>query len=650
MNIMSGPALKYCILSAFVACFAVCGRCGLHPVEGRLDVRMINQRVTQGGNNPLFRLMIPEDVRGSLEYSEEFLQADHDCSLILRKIEENAADTTDVALMPKLSSDGRYCELSISCALERGEYILHVPKGLFKIYPDGYEEVSSIDFPEEDLMNLRVGGAWHKKGREWKNQALFSVHDDDGIDGQIASSVPGEYKHGYFSLLYPMLESLGLRGCVSLEGRRVGFTSVPPAPNGNLTTARRLQDECGWEIMSHSMKCLGERHNNWTVDSLNTPGASKILSESDWYGPGHSGNTTVFSLQDRCQYEPDENRSRWVKSEMDAIRPFAYDMVSGHPAFYNSDYSVDHHWGYWYSLAEEMGIHSKSWVMHNAQVSHSNIPEIAGISPFGFADVGDVVYNLPPLMTFASRMLCEGQMFGDNPTENSTDNRYNAKQFDWLCKKIDQAAAKGAWIILGGHFYRPCWDNSLPGALVSEGGSYPDEWVIPIKSTDDISDLSIPPARLGISSWREWYPCPGTRLEMMWRLLTYALLKGMKCVTGSEGFDIIGNRVNVGYFTGGKTVGFDKYDFEGSRDFYPHYVVGANDEVYYYNPASSEGIDIRMKIEIGKYGFPIIESESALTAEILNAVRPDGTRMQAASISDLPSGLWIVNSLKYIIP
>lgn len=49
---------------------------------------------------------------------------------------------------------------------------------------------------------------------------MFSIHDDDGMDGMIPFSIPMEYvKWGYFSILYPVLGSLGLRGYVSMEGR-----------------------------------------------------------------------------------------------------------------------------------------------------------------------------------------------------------------------------------------------------------------------------------------------------------------------------------------------------------------------------------------------------------------------------------------------
>lgn len=61
---------------------------------------------------------------------------------------------------------------------------------------------------------------------------MFTVQDDDGIAGSFEDSDPHTYSSwGYFTILYPVMESLGLKATVSLEGRRAGFTASPPALN-----------------------------------------------------------------------------------------------------------------------------------------------------------------------------------------------------------------------------------------------------------------------------------------------------------------------------------------------------------------------------------------------------------------------------------
>lgn len=80
---------------------------------------------------------------------------------------------------------------------------------------------------------------------------------------------------GIFQILYPVLESLGLRGCVSMEGRRCGFTAYPPTLNDNGRIARRLQDERGWEMPLEGMDPLG--------DPLTPPARLGIKDWSEWY-------------------------------------------------------------------------------------------------------------------------------------------------------------------------------------------------------------------------------------------------------------------------------------------------------------------------------------------------------------------------------
>ena len=112
---------------------------------------------------------------------------------------------------------------------------------------------------------------------------------------------------------------------------------------------------------------------------------------------------------------------------------------------------------------------------------------------------------------------------------------------------------------------------------------------------DSANDPMTPPAHLGISRWSDWYPCPGTRLEMMWKVLKYAKDKGLKCVTCAEGFETMGNKASAGYFNDGLRFGMDRYAGLWDTDsVYPHYVVSATDEVSYYNPLIVEDLTIEI--------------------------------------------------------
>ena len=213
--------------------------------------------------------------------------------------------------------------------------------------------------------------------------------------------------------------------------------------------------------------------------------------------------------------------------------------------------------------------------------------------PNGLSDIGTININYPPMLSSGVRAGLEGQSMG-NYDSNSKDNTFNETHYKKFCAQIDEAAEKGGWIIFNLHTYREVWLNSLPGALVSEGGTYPDEWVIPMKGMDSAKDPLTPPSHLGISDRSEWYPCPGTRREMMWMVLKYAKEKGLKNITCEEGFEIMGNKASVGYFNNGYRFGMDYLGLMDTEDVYPHYMVSATDEMSYYNPLVSREYSIEL--------------------------------------------------------
>ena len=489
---------------------------------------------------------------------------------------------TVVVLHPMIDRYCRSCDFVSDYPLRKHrDFRINIPDGLFKICP-GFEEVDTIDVEEDLLRSFCVAGAWHKSGSVWRHQGMFSVIDDDSLDGQIPSSKHSKYTYGYWSLLYPLLESLDIKGNLAVEGRKIGIDYTPVKFNDNGRTLVRMQDEKGWDLLSHSMECLGELDNNWIVDDLDTPLALRLLEE----GPNKGTNQQTVSIYDkisRRQYWPNADNSEWEETPKRWIKPYVGNYETRRNVMYNPDFDIDWHWGQTKSRAEEYGIKYVGFVTHNSTSSHALVSEIRRYFPFGLSDIGAVNINYPPMLSSGVRSGLEGQsMAGYNG--NSTDNTFNEDHYKRFCAQVDEAAEKGGWIIFNLHTYREVWLNSLPGALVSEGGSYPDEWVIPMKGMDSANDPLTPPAHLGISDWSEWYPCPGTRLEMMWKVLKYAKEKGLRNVTCSEGFSIMGNKVSVGYYNNGYKFGMDIFGLRDTEEVYPHYIVSATDEVSFYNP------------------------------------------------------------------
>lgn len=528
-----------------------------------------------------FHVSLKDDFKGTLWLNESKISQNNLKSII------NYSDSV-LELDPSLEKDRRSCIFVSPIPLYKmscGTFT--IPEEFFEIRPD-YVEVNDIDLDETDLSCFNVAGAWHKNGSKQESPAMFSIIDDDSCDGQIRSSKPARYTYGYYSLLYPLLESLGLKGNLAAVGRNMGINETPYDLSDNGKTLLRFQNEKGWDILSHSMDCIGETVNNWMVDSLTSPLATKIFNE----GPnkGQNANTvSVYDLQTRKQYWPNADNTDWEETPLRYIKPYVADYDTHKELMYNPDFNIDWHWGEWKRRAEEFGINAVGFVTHNSTSSHSLVPCIMTVFPYGLSDVGTININTSPMLSSGVRAGLEGQSLG-NYDGNSTDNTFNEKHFKAFCGQIDETLELGGWIIFNLHAYRDCWLNKLPGKLVSEGGTYPDEWVIPMKGMDSANDSFAPPAHLGISDWSEWYPCPGTRLEMMGEVLKYAKKKGLKNVTCSEGFRIMGNKKSYGYFNKGHRFGKDYFGMNDTKDIYPHYVVSATDEVYYYNPLLSSQI------------------------------------------------------------
>ncbi len=553
----------------------------------------------------------------------------------------NAGDASDtINLNVTFDADGKKCKLYPSSFIDSTGWSLVIPEGFFEVVPNYGEEWGIQNYNDNELENLSIVGAWKSDGNKWSHPGMFSIIDDDTIDGQIYSSANGAGSYGYYSLLYPLLESLGLKGNVAMEGRRAGLSATPPVLNENGKIAKRLQDIKGWEVMGHSMECLGEILNNWIVDSIHSSLAEKLLLENT-PGKDPASSVSIYDLQTHKQYHLET--SGWVETETRYIKPYAGHYDTRKPAMFNPDFDSEWAWGELAKRANDFGINMRTFVTHNTSSSHALVREIQKYLKYGFSDLTLPYFNTPPMLSTATRFAVEGTTLPGYKGEKDPDNTFNQEHFKIFKSRIDEAAEAGGWVAFNLHAYRVCWKNSLPGKLVSEGGDYPDEWVIPILETDDIDDQLNPPSRLGISSWKEWYPCPGTKLEMLHSLLKYAIDKGMLNVTASEGFEIMGNPIQAGYYSNGKKIGSDMYGLQSTSDNYPHYIKGANGAVDYYNPLISSEIVKKIDVTISSSVFTPCEDC------VFEAVSPTGLVKKVSSITELSKGLWIINGYKIII-
>lgn len=524
---------------------------------------------------------------------------------------------------------------------EDGEAIFNIiiPEGYFRI-DYNVEEVTEMPFGSDELEEMSVPGAWNVEGNGWSNQGMFSVHDDDLIDKYVKTSGSSRWMTGgYQSVLYPMLESLGLRGCLAIEGQRCGMTSNPPAINLNGRTALRLQNEKGWELMAHSMTARYD-YVNYYVESLDSDLARTILAEGKYSGQDNNNTTSVYDAETGKQYSVNKELDGWVETPREYIKCYVRDYNTGKLKMYNPVFPIDYQWGEFARLASEFGFKVSSWVTPAETSCHINVPMINEILPHGFANFEQEACNVPPLRSAVTRLPMEGLWLTGYKGECDTDNTYNKAHYEYFKSKIDEAADRGGWVVMALHAYRPCWKNSLPGALMSEGGDYPDEWVVPLRDMQTHPDDYLePPVEKGIEKWSDWYPCPGTRLEMLWDLLKYAKERGLLNVTNAEAFDIMGNRVNKGFYDGGSVLADDMVPIQGATGVYEHYIVGADGSVSYYKPALSASATLEYKIS------SVSEFECLFPADIYTI---DGLKLPVYYVDDLPKGFYIVNGRKIV--
>ena len=445
--------------------------------------------------------------------------------------------------------------------------------------------ISSTSYAEDRVKDkvLTSHGRWSTPStKDLKNRPMFCVHDDDTIDKFIPSSGPSSWMTGggYQSLLYPLLESVGdIRGNLAMEGQRVGFTADTPELNDNGKICKKLQDEKGWEIMAHSMTARYE-YANYLVESLDSELANTILANSNYSGVASNHTTSVYVSSKNKNYMVNHIK-QWVEVPTPYIKPYVKDYNTDRVIMYNPTFPVDYQWGEWLRIATSFGFKTKCWVTPGGTSTYVLVPIINRYIPWGFGNIKISQVNTIPLTSTIVRLPMENQpgYIG----QEDPDNSYKPELLQTWKKVVDEAIVKKGWVVFALHAYRPCWLNKLPGSLVSEGGTYPDEWVYPLRDITTYPDTYLdPPTEKGINKWSDWTPCPNTRLYMLYEILQYAKQKGMLNVTSSEAFNKIGNLMTVGVFTKGGKWNFDSSITKDVSD-YPHFIVGADGSMEYFN-------------------------------------------------------------------
>ena len=94
-----------------------------------------------------------------------------------------------------------------------------------------------------------------------------------------------------------------------------------------------------------------------------------------------------------------------------------------------------------------------------------------------------------------------------------------------------------------------------------------------------------PPARLGITSWAEWYPAPGTALDMLYKVLEYAISRGVHFASTEDALKQYGNILTIGHYNKNNQTYTPDTKMTIPASYNNYCVIGANGSVIYKSVA-----------------------------------------------------------------
>lgn len=400
------------------------------------------------------------------------------------------------------------------------------------------------------------------KGVNIKNKLkpIMSIVDDDTVDGQIPSSMGKSVPNntgGYFSVLLPIILSLNDKYEISAkvglacEGHRVGLTSyLQPNDdysqlneNGNLL--KLLSNKIGWDILNHSMSAQLPV-NTYGVDSINSALAGQILAEGSYVSPLNFYNTIVLDKSTGKWYEVNSTKTAWVERVPTKKYAMQYYRDYGTNNYHiNRDFDFDYSWGEWFKRAKELGLPYKSCIVYNgSSTSPFTIGASRKYAEYGVRTILDMT-NVPPIPAAVARYSII----------HSSEN--NAEVPSYLAKMkslVDECYSKHSWLVWMSHANNNSLQNRYNTGVdygLKKDNNYSSEWEIPLNASeittmDENNYWVNPPARLGVSRWKDWHPAPGTQIGAFYEVLEYAINKGIDIVTPTEGWSTHGNLMQIG--------------------------------------------------------------------------------------------------------
>jgi hypothetical protein len=486
-----------------------------------------------------------------------------------------------------------------------------------------------------NILNQLPKKSYSEEGLMYSTNGFMSFHDDDTIEWQLP--VSHEYGAtpetrissnvgGFASFLYPFMKSITerhkqgkklvlnattkgydlvdddnptlLRGKLvyglAAEGQRIGLIehlqSDVDSFEGKLNLcgelASKLHYKYGWDIMCHSMTARYIGKSYW-VESLDDPLVAQIETVATKHAPNYFDNSYIHCNDTNLDYEyriDDNNHGEWHLVSDHYLRPYlAKSLASNAPLYFNPRYSEYYQVDEWRKRAQVAGLPfidcGVSWgtsaSMRNALVRYEYFKD------WIMTGAKQLCNEVPLGASGIVRTLCY-------PQDNT--NRWQDSYFDFLKGLIDEAVAGGKWLILNGHVYNQVEQNHYFNSIdygERKCDTYNAQWIVPLKqeeleTIDENNYWEVPPSRLGINSWAEWYPCPGTTYDMIMNVIEYGISKGIEFGSTEEGLRRFANifcigQKNLGEFDADKRLA----DSEKNETWRNHIIIGCDGTLSY---------------------------------------------------------------------
>lgn len=383
----------------------------------------------------------------------------------------------------------------------------------------------------------------------YKLPAAISITDDDSTDEWLRPTGYMNRNGGFYSALYPVLASLGLTATEACVGSFIGIDKDEPTVVAK--AAKGLAADAGWELANHTM-----HHRYRYAYKIQTLSDVLMLPVSPTPHTYTSNSCTYVYVEseNKCYYFDTNNKWSVIPHGYEPVylMDFAGNHIADNPC-YDSEYEIwtnqqlmEKHLGYKPVTFIQPGHKSSKKRVEYAKASHKYVLSNAGATSQNYLKI--------PLSMSIKRISV-------NVGEDSS-NEVGDEYFEELKSLFSEVLENGESGIMMLHMYQSGWSNEIKSKLVSNGGTYPDSWVHPVNLPESVSNWLKPAKETGLTDWKDWYPCPGTRLYQLWRFLKYAKEHGILFLTVRDNLDRMANKVEAGYFVRSKQAAFDDNDYD----------------------------------------------------------------------------------------